>query len=47
MNAKLKKAETTISQLQRTLESKEKDNAELTGICDDLVRQLDALTGQS
>eukprot|EP00051_Salpingoeca_urceolata_P031821 m.13112 g.13112 ORF g.13112 m.13112 type:complete len:412 (+) comp4458_c0_seq1:82-1317(+) len=43
-NAKIKKAEAQVVRLQRQLESKEKDNQELTSICDDLVKQLDDLT---
>ena len=40
--AKAKQAEMKIGQLERQLEIREKDNAELTAICDDLVRQLEA-----
>lgn len=41
--SKLKKAEMELGSMKRNLEAKEKDNQELASICDDLVKQLDAL----
>eukprot|EP00054_Salpingoeca_dolichothecata_P014872 m.84653 g.84653 ORF g.84653 m.84653 type:complete len:434 (+) comp21206_c0_seq2:60-1361(+) len=46
LNVKIKKAETNIAQLTRQLEAKEKDNEELNAICNDLMQQLEATTGQ-
>eukprot|EP00052_Salpingoeca_macrocollata_P009107 m.71995 g.71995 ORF g.71995 m.71995 type:complete len:137 (-) comp16934_c0_seq2:30-440(-) len=42
MTTKMKKAESETAQLQRQLEAKEKDNEELTAICNDLVKQLES-----
>eukprot|EP00049_Salpingoeca_infusionum_P022593 m.7699 g.7699 ORF g.7699 m.7699 type:complete len:287 (+) comp5275_c0_seq1:47-907(+) len=41
-SAKIKKLEMDLRQKERLLETKDQDNAELTAICDDLVRQLEA-----
>eukprot|EP00042_Codosiga_hollandica_P045751 m.469901 g.469901 ORF g.469901 m.469901 type:complete len:317 (+) comp57092_c0_seq1:6-956(+) len=41
LSAKAKSAELKIAQLERQLDAKEKDNVELTAICDDLVKQLE------
>jgi len=41
IKAKLNRAELQVSTLERTLQSKEKENEELTKICDGLLAQVE------
>jgi hypothetical protein len=42
MSAKLQKSDLKIKMLEKTIGQKQTENAELVGICDDLIRKMES-----